>query len=393
MNIALIRRSTMILAALCMLSMMVADCTPLPAAVTPSATSAATAAPPVTAAAPTLAPTSTPAPAPAAATGAYWPTNGWRTSTPEEQGMDSKKLADMVAEINARKMIIHSLLVFRNGYLVSENYFYGFTADGKHNVQSVIKSFIGTLVGIALDRGLVKGVDQRLVGFFSDRAIKNLDARKQKMTVEDLLTMRSGLDYTDVQNDDAAYYSPDLVQYMLDLPMVREPGEKWVYCTGCSYLLSAIVGKTSGMNIFDFADQNLLKPLGITNYQWAGKAARDNPGIFGLYITPRDMAKLGYLYLRKGQWDGKQIVSSDWVEKATLKHTEIDADPHFAYGYQWFTHPGMEGYAALGSFGQIILVIPESDMVIVSTANTDESIFELIEKYILPAVQKSQQAR
>jgi CubicO group peptidase (beta-lactamase class C family) len=101
---------------------------------------------------------------------------------------------------------------------------------------------------------------------------------------------------------------------------------------------------------------------------------------------PRDMAKLGYLYLRNGQWDGQQIISSKWVEKATQTHTDVDVDPHFGYGYHGFKVPGMEGYAALGAGGQIILVIPKSDLVIVSTANTEESIFELIGKYVLPSL-------
>jgi CubicO group peptidase (beta-lactamase class C family) len=181
-----------------------------------------------------------------------------------------------------------------------------------------------------------------------------------------------------------------LIQYMLDLPMDREPGAKWVYCTGCSYLLSDIVSKTLGMGTFDFAEQYLLKPLGYTDFRWSGAAAEDPPGVYGLHLRPRDMAKLGYLYLRKGEWDGRQIVSSDWVERATQQRTPVDVAPHFGYGYHWFTVPGMEGYAALGAGGQIILVIPGSDLVIVSTANTEESIFELKEKYVLPSVQESQ---
>ena len=247
--------------------------------------------------------------------------------------MDGQKLADMVAEINARKMKIHSLLVIRNGYLVSEKYFGGFKAEDKHETQSVVKSFISTLVGVALDKGLLDGTDRRVMDLFSDRPIKALDERKEKMTVEDLLTMRSGLDYTEVGNFDAMNASPDVVQYVPDLPMVGEPGAKWTYCTGCSYVLSDIVRKTSGMSTFDFAEQYLLGPLGITDFRWSGAAAKDPPGVYGMHLMPRDMAKLGYLYLRRGQWDGQQVVA---------------------------------------------------------TANTGESIFELIEKYILPSVRKGE---
>ena len=210
------------------------------------------------------------------------------------------------------------------------------------------------------------------------------------MTVEHLLTMRSGTDCTDPASWEMLIKSPDWVQFALDLPMVQSPGVQWAYCTGCSHLLSAIVQKTSGMNTLDFADRYLFKPLGISDFKWTLDPAGTPAGGAGLHLRPRDMAKLGYLYLRKGQWDGQQIVSSEWVEKATQTHADLDVNVHFEYGYHWFTHPAMVGYAALGDLGQIILVIPESDLVIVTTAATEESIFELIEQYILPAVQKAQ---
>jgi CubicO group peptidase (beta-lactamase class C family) len=140
------------------------------------------------------------------------------------------------------------------------------------------------------------------------------------------------------------------------------------------------------MNPRDFADQYLFQPLGISNIQWDTDAAGILIGGWGLQITPRDMAKLGYLYLREGQWDGQQIVSAEWVKNATRKHTETGGD--LGYGYQWWTHPALEGYTATGRYGQTIFVIPKADLVVVTTAEgTDhDDIFRLIEQYILPAV-------
>jgi CubicO group peptidase (beta-lactamase class C family) len=144
------------------------------------------------------------------------------------------------------------------------------------------------------------------------------------------------------------------------------------------------------MNPRDFADRYLFQPLGISNIEWDTDAAGIPIGGWDLQMTPRDMAKLGYLYLQHGRWDGQQLISAGWVENATRKHTETDGD--LGYGYQWWTHPSLAGYTALGHYGQTIFVIPESDLVIVTTAELDnhDEIFRLIDQYILPAVQGSQ---
>ena len=210
------------------------------------------------------------------------------------------------------------------------------------------------------------------------------------MTLDDVLTMRSGLEpqagdpyYRAMQN------SRDWIQFLLDKPVTDPPGSRWIYCAGCSHILTAILQETMGMNPRDFAEQYLFKPLGISAGKWMSDPAGIPYGAGGFNLTPRDMAKLGYLYLRKGQWDGQQIVSPEWVENSTRTHANVDVNAHFGYGYHWFTVPEMEGYAALGLGGQIVLVIPKSDLVIVSTAKTEESLFELFDKYVLPAVQKS----
>jgi CubicO group peptidase (beta-lactamase class C family) len=385
MSIKLMNRSAKLFTLLFILGVTVSGCYPPTAGPSSVLTStSATGTDSSTTVVPSDVPTLTPA------TGPYWPTEAWRTSTPEEQGMDSQKLAEMVATIKERNMNVHSLLVIRNGYLVSETYFEPWQADSRHVIYSATKSFVSTLVGIALDKGAIDGVDHRVMDYFPERTIANLDQLKKDLTLEDLLTMRSGLEWT----DPGTYYemtgSPDWVQFVLDKPMVEPPGQRWHYCSGCSHLLNAIIQQTTGMKTRDFAEQNLFKPLGITDVMWPADNAGIPAGGAGMQLTPRDMAKLGYLYLRNGQWDGQQIVSSKWVENATRKYADVDIDPHFGYGYHWFTVNSMAGYAALGDHGQIILVIPEHDLVIVTTADTQESIFQLIEQYVLPAVQKAQ---
>lgn len=319
-----------------------------------------------------------------------WPTEEWRTSTPEEQGMDAQKLGQMLAVIQERDMNIHSFLLIRNGYLVSETYFDGYDQNKKHDIQSVGRSVTATLIGIAIDQGYIDGLDHRILDFFPDRTIANLDERKQSMTLEDLLTMRTGFQWQEVEGAfESMQKSPDWTQYILDMPMAESPGTSWNYCSICSHLFSGILYKTTGMNPYDFAEQHLFQPLGISDIAWIKDPAGLPLGAGGFALTPRDMAKLGYLYLRHGEWEGQQIVSSTWVEKATYSHVDVTMNEHLGYGYHWITVPAMEGYAALGGGGQIILVVPKHDLVIVTTAWTEESIFELIGQFVLPAVRVS----
>jgi CubicO group peptidase (beta-lactamase class C family) len=317
----------------------------------------------------------------------YWPTKDWRTSTPEEQGMDSARLAAMLEWVQQQRLNLHSLLVIRNGYIVSETYFDSYRQNDRHQLFSCTKSFIATLIGIALDRGDIQRIDAPVMDFFAGRSFTNLDERKQAMTLQDLLTMRSGLDW---QEGDPAYVammrSPDSVKYVLDKPMALAPGSQFNYCSGCSHVLSAILQQATGANTLDYAEKNLLKPLGINNLRWDKDPSGIPIGGWGLQLTPREMAKLGYLYLHDGAWEGRQIVSSAWVQAATQQHTETDGD--LGYGYQWWVYPSFGAYTALGLEGQTIFVVPEEDLIVVTTASVDghEQIFRLIDEYIMPSI-------
>jgi CubicO group peptidase (beta-lactamase class C family) len=324
--------------------------------------------------------------------GSYWPTEGWRTSTPEEQGMDSQKLALMLKAVKRQKLDLHSLLVIRHGYIVSETYYKSYNKNTKHTLYSCTKSFVSTLVGIAIDQGYIDSIELPVLGFFPDLTIQNRDERKEAMTIADLLTMRSGLDWPEgdpVYQE--MYRSRDWANFVLDKPMAEQPGSQFVYCSGCSHVLSTIVQQGTGQDALDFAEKTLLAPLGITGVDWEMDAEGIPIGGWGLQLTPRDMAKLGYLYLHDGLWDGQQIVSVEWVRAATQKYTETDSTIGLGYGYQWWTYPSYGAYAALGRDGQTIFVAPDLDLVVVTTAqvNGHDALFALIEEYVVPAVKTS----
>ncbi len=319
--------------------------------------------------------------------GEYWPTDGWRTSTPEAQGMDGGVLDQMIGAVKTRKLNLDSLLVICNGYIVQETYFGSQSADQRHIQFSVTKSFVSTLVGIALDRGLIGGIDRRVLDFFPGVTITDPDPRKEKMTLEDLLTMRSGLNWSDTDQDFSSLFrSTDWVQHMLNLPMVAEPGTVFTYCSGCTNLLSAVLQEAVGKTAREFGQEALFQPLGISDLVWETDPTGKSIGGWGLFLAPRDMAKLGYLYLNRGEWEGKRIVSAAWVDDATRKHTATDGN--LGYGYQWWTYPSWNAYAALGRDGQTIFVIPGSKVIVVTTASGvgHDKIFQLIEDYVHPAI-------
>jgi CubicO group peptidase (beta-lactamase class C family) len=302
--------------------------------------------------------------------------------------MDPGKLAEMLADVQEKKLGLQSLLVIRGGYLVSETYF-GADKDTRHELYSCTKSFSSTLIGIALDRGKIDRLDQPVLDFFPEDTFENIDARKQAMTLEDVLTMRAGLRWTEGDSAYGALYrAPDWVQFMLDKPMAVTPGSLFNYCSGCSHLLTAIIQQAAGMDTLEFADQNLFQPLGISGVQWDTDSAGIPIGGWGLKLTPREMAKLGYLFLHEGRWDGQQIVSAEWVRAATQEHTRTGDSR--GYGYQWWTFASLEGYAALGRYGQVILVIPKRDLVVVATAqmNDSDEVIRLVEQYVVPSIQE-----
>ena len=321
-----------------------------------------------------------------------WPTNGWRTSTPEEQGIDSTKLVEMLEFTQDRKYNVDSIVIIRHGYLVADINFHPFSADEKHILYSCTKSIVSSLIGIAIEEGYIAGVDTPVLDFFPDLEVKNMDDIKQSMTLENLLSMTTGFECRDsylynFEGLTKMHESYDWVQHVLDLPMLYQPGTTFEYCNGSSFLLSAIIKETTGMSAHDFAKEHLFAPLGITDSYWETNPQGINYGYSDLFLTPKDMAKFGFLYLHDGVWDGKQIVPANWVKASTQEF--IPATLQDGYGYQWWINDAGY-YMALGYRGQFIFVLPDLDMVVVIVSDQYDGDYEapeiLLTTYILPAV-------
>ncbi len=321
----------------------------------------------------------------------YWPTAGWRTAKPEDLGMDESKLDEMVETIIKQGIGVDSVMVIWDGYIVLDEYFPPFEKGEKHIIYSCTKSVVSTLIGIAIDKGYIEGLDQRLLDLFPGRAIQNPDPRKEVITLRNLLTMTAGFDAQDSylynwEGLERMHESDDPLQYVLDLPMAEEPGTRFEYTNGVSHLLSCIITETTGMSALEFAEEHLFGPLGITDTEWDCDPQGRNWGYSRLYLEPHDMAKIGYLFLNGGRWDGEQIVPREWVENATAKH--VDATIMEGYGYQWWVSP--DGYyTAVGYNGQFIHVVPILKLVVVFTGHSEEdfdAILGLLKAYIIPAV-------
>ncbi|MHA1964425.1 MAG: serine hydrolase domain-containing protein [Candidatus Thorarchaeota archaeon] len=338
----------------------------------------------------------------------YWPTESWMNSTPEEQGMDSVRLQEMIDHIADEELDIHSVVVIRNGYVVLEEYPAPWQGQGRteslhgtHYLYSVTKSFTSSLIGLAIDNGNIDNTSQTLLSFFPNRTIANVDERKEQITLRDLLTMRSGLPWDETS---APFNSPENdvyqinsnssggVQYVLDFQMEYEPDEVFHYNTGASHLLSGIVQETTNMSSLDFAAENLFTPLGIDTFYWLTDMQDVYYGGYDLQLRPLDMAKFGYLFLNNGSWDGVQVISADWVNESTTTVTTLSAQR--GYAYQWWTMPDLGVYFAAGLYGQYIFVSPEDDIVAVFTSGYGASDVDenpsMFRNYILDAVTNEQ---
>jgi CubicO group peptidase (beta-lactamase class C family) len=307
----------------------------------------------------------------------YWPTHGWRYSSPEAQGMDSEVLADAFDYIRDHRTPIHSLTVVRNGYVVLDAYFWPFQDGQPHDLASVTKSVTSTLVGIAIGKHQLAGLTQPLSSVFSGRTIANLDDRKQRVTIERLLTMTSGLDCHADHGEitlSQMMGSADWTQFMLDLPMHDEPGSHFEYCSGGMHLLSGAITKATGLSALDFARSELFDPLGIGKAVWPADANGVSHGWGDLHLQPRDMAKLGYLWLNNGRWENRQLVPAEWMRDAVQVQSHPTSGNGQQYGYGFWVYPDRQPpeFEALGRGGQRISVIPARNLIVVFTGGEFE---------------------
>jgi CubicO group peptidase (beta-lactamase class C family) len=285
--------------------------------------------------------------------------------------MDSRTLAKAFDFVRQNHIPIHSLLIVKNGYVILDAYFYPFRKGQMHDGASMTKSITSSLIGIAIRNGKLIGLHQPVLSIFPNRHIANLDARKTGMTIEHLLTMSSGLECHAEDSEVTLRQmrqSPNWVQYMLDQPMASDPGSKFVYCSGGMHLLSGILSQTTGESALQFAQTNLFKPLGIAGSDWPSDSQGVSTGWGDLHLKPEDWAKIGYLWLNNGVWDGRQILPASWVKDATEVHSHPGGDDK-GYGYGFWIYPKrspME-YEALGRGGQRVTVTPDANRILVCT--------------------------
>ena len=332
-----------------------------------------------------------------------WPTYGWSTSTPEEQNMSSRILDDMNFFIFSEQIEIDSISIIKNGYLVYEEYYTyndslpnpdkNYTTPNpllynntqKHHLMSITKSITSLLIGIALDLGFIDNISQTFFEIFPERWNSTYDARKMDITIEHLLRMESGLigSYSGIPYE---RYGHDYIQQMISTPLLFDPGtpynDTWgSYSNEGTSLLSAIINKTTGRTTWDFAQEYLFDPIGIPreNLYWIDEDGF-NPGSWGISMYPQDMAKIGYLCLNNGTWNGTQIVPSEWIARS-----QTDNPGPIPYGYLWWIDAWQSPiyYFAGGSNGQKIIIVNEIDMVIVLTAHEDTFQDQIIRDYII----------
>ncbi len=310
----------------------------------------------------------------------------WTRITPELVQMDSEVLDDMINDVENHDYDVYSIIVIRDGFIVTEWYEEYYGKNSLFQIYSASKSVTSALIGIAIDKGFIDGVNELVLDFFPDKNISNLDPRKESMTIEHLLTMTTGLHwpenypYSDPRKiTHELRASDDWVQFVLDRQMIFAPGLVFNYNTGASHLLTAILERATNMSTLDFANKYLFGPLSIKDAFWMVDPQGVAQGGNGLMIKPRDMAKIGYLFLKEGRWEGKRIISSSWIRSSTTSKIIVE------YGYQWWIRPEEDLYKARGVGGQQINVFYKKELIVVFTGRNGNGEY-LINSYILPAI-------
>ncbi len=319
----------------------------------------------------------------------------------EENGLDRETLQagiDVIADGDFGK--INSIMVVRNGDIVVEEYFRGWDRTDLHEIFSVTKSITSILIGIAIDKGLIDGVDSKLLSYFPEYdTYENYDSLKAEITLHDVLSMKSGFEWSETL---LGPERGDWVKYVLDLPMSEPPGTRFRYNSGTTLVLGGLLQNVVDESVEEFARHELFTPANVLRWLWGVIPREGLPGFHdtsgGLAMKPLDMANIGMLMLEKGRRHDIQIVSEEWVELSTRSHA--NAGGEFEYAYKWWrfgdAHSAVAGldkndvYFAWGAGGQFLFVIPHLQMVVVSTAenfeDTGERFFDILRDYIFAAV-------
>ena len=331
----------------------------------------------------------------------YWPTNKWKEADPVTLNMSREKLSILDTTIKNDYSNIGGIVIVKDGYIVYEKYYDGYTSDDTIHVASVTKSILSAIIGIAIDKGFIKSVDQRVLDFFPE--YKTNEKEKHEVTIKDILTMTATYSY-EIEPFQELCCSADWTKYALDLINGKSETKEFKYSTAGAHILSTIITRSTGKSAREFANEYLFKPIGMreipayemtaSDYEkfffgkhvtgWVKDPDNNSAGGWGLTLTPRDMARFGFLYLNKGLWDNKQIIPQKYIEESLV------INPNH-YGYLWwlFYENNTFMHCALGDGGNVICCIPQKDMVIAITSrfmmNPNDRL-TLINKYILPAV-------
>ena len=312
-------------------------------------------------------------------------------SAPELHGIASASILQFVEAVEAQVQELHSFMLLRHGVVVAEGWWKPYGPHLRHVLFSLSKSFTSSAIGFAVSEGLLT-VDDLVTSFFPDDLPAEVSPNLAAMRVRHLLSMSTG---HDEDTTGFMHESPDgnWTKTFLARPVVHEPGTHFLYNTGATYMLSAIIQKLTGIKLIDYLQPRLLEPLGIEDAWWEESPQGINTGGYGLNIRTEDIAKFGQLYLQKGMWHGKQLLPESWIEEATSKHIS-NGDPSAAsdwtqgYGYQfWRCQHG--GYRGDGAFGQYCVVLPEQDAVLAMTGGLDDMQIplNLVWEHLLPAMQ------
>ncbi|HEX2909370.1 MAG TPA: serine hydrolase [Chloroflexia bacterium] len=311
-------------------------------------------------------------------------------STPEKQGISSEAILAFLNEAEQIPQALHSLTLLRHGQVVAEGWWSPYTPEEPHILFSLSKSFTSTAVGLAVSEGKLS-VNDPVISFFPEYLPEVVSPELSNMQVRHLLSMSTGHaeDAMQVVEDGGANW----VQRMLALPVEYEPGTHFLYNTGATYLLSAIVQKVTGQNLLDYLQPRLFTPLGIEKPSWEISPEGIVTGGFGLSLTTGQVARFGQLYLQKGVWQGERLLPAEWVEEATRRQVSNGSNPESdweqGYGYQfWRCRNG--AYRGDGAFGQYCVVMPEQDAVLVITSGVDDmqAVLNAVWKHLLPAMQE-----
>ncbi|MFC1726414.1 serine hydrolase domain-containing protein [candidate division KSB1 bacterium] len=300
--------------------------------------------------------------------------DGWEISTPADEGFDQSEIDRAYERLFSESLYpaAHSMLVIRNGKLVSEAYCRDKEdRDMFHNIQSATKSITSILTGIAIDRGFIESVNDPVYHYIPEYFDGNV--RKRDITIHHVLTMETGLYFDNDEHTAEFFHSQgSSLEYVLHKELTFSPGSDWYYTDGNPQLLSGIIQKVTGKTEEEFAEEYLFGPLGIEHYQWEKHHDGLTFGAVGLWLRPRDMAKIGQMMLQDGLWNGERILSAEWIAESVKLQTT-----HQTYGYYWYPWDEKEAYYASGHGGQLIYIAPDKQLVVVFTADSYSNVAEL----------------